>query len=234
MGTADSNGNYTIVSVTPGVLTVTSSNPPSTETTKPGAMTGNPGLIFTHNADGLGDTITRRGGSWLTDGFQVGQTITIANSLDNNGSYQIAAISTDGLTLTLVHSDTLTNENDVADAPFAGGTLASLGSVGSIAAVLLDSTLDPVPISIVSSVSVTAIVQFHSETTSTPVTFTTSPITAAVGISSLATSGNQIYSLSIAGSIPSTTDYGIPSPTTLPSDKGKTGLGPRAAFLLIR
>ena len=188
-------------------------------------MTGNPELIFTHNADGLGDTITRHGGSWLADGFQVGQTITIANSLDNNGSFQIAAISANGLTLTLVHADTLTNENDTDDSPFAGGTLASLGSVGTFAAELLDSKLDPEPITIVSSVSVTAVVQFHDAATNSPVTFTTSPITATVGISSVATSGNQIYSLSIAGSIPSKTDYGIPSSNTLPSVKGQTGLG---------
>ena len=71
-------------------------------------LTGNPSLTFASVANG--DTITRSAGSWLTDGFQPGQTILVQGSASNSGTYQIKAISPDGLTLTLVQSNVVTSE----------------------------------------------------------------------------------------------------------------------------
>jgi hypothetical protein len=55
------------------------------------------------------DTITRTdGGSWLTDGFIVGQQIVVAGSASNNGTFTIGSLT--AAALTLVASDTLANE----------------------------------------------------------------------------------------------------------------------------
>src|SRR5262249_43385856 len=58
---------------------------------------------------GTADTITRVGGSWLTDGFRPGQTITVnkGGSL-NNGTFTIDSVN--ALVITLSAADSLTNE----------------------------------------------------------------------------------------------------------------------------
>jgi len=63
-----------------------------------GVLRGNPNLTF---ADSNPDTITRgdAGGSWITDGFTIGQTITVAGSRLNNGTYTVADISEKEITL---------------------------------------------------------------------------------------------------------------------------------------
>lgn len=71
-------------------------------------MTGSPRLTFADSGDA--DTITRSGGSWLTDGFRVEQQISVTGTGSNNGSFTIAAISGDGLTLTLADGDELQDE----------------------------------------------------------------------------------------------------------------------------
>jgi len=68
-----------------------------------GPATGN--LTFT-NANP--DTIGRASGSWVGDGVTAGDIITISGSTSNDGSYTIATVA--ALTLTLVATDTLTNE----------------------------------------------------------------------------------------------------------------------------
>lgn len=60
------------------------------------ALTGNPTLAF---ANANPDTITRGSGSWITDGFKVGMTITVTGSTSNNGVYTIAALTATVLTL---------------------------------------------------------------------------------------------------------------------------------------
>lgn len=60
---------------------------------RPNAMTGNPGLTF---ADaGAADTITRASGDWHTDGFAVGQLITVTGTpgRTNDGTYRIARLT---------------------------------------------------------------------------------------------------------------------------------------------
>jgi hypothetical protein len=54
------------------------------------ASTGN--LTFTNNGAGVEDTITRASGSWITDGVQEGDLITISGSVSNDGSYVVRSI----------------------------------------------------------------------------------------------------------------------------------------------
>lgn len=55
-------------------------------------MTGTPTLTFAE-VGGTGDTVTRDAGSWLADGFVVGDTITFAGTASNNVTGVIAALS---------------------------------------------------------------------------------------------------------------------------------------------
>ena len=61
-------------------------------------------------APNIPDTITRSNGSWSSDGFQAGQSITVAGTKSNNGVFQIASISPDGTTLILVVGEAVVNE----------------------------------------------------------------------------------------------------------------------------
>ena len=58
------------------------------------------------------DTITRAGGSWISDGVAAGDIITITGSVSNNGSFTVA--SRTATVITLVATDTLTVEGAVA------------------------------------------------------------------------------------------------------------------------
>ncbi len=55
-------------------------------------MTGTPTLTFAE-VGGTGDTVTRDAGSWLADGFVVGDTITFAGTASNNVTGVIASLS---------------------------------------------------------------------------------------------------------------------------------------------
>ena len=72
-----------------------------------------------------GDTITRSAGSWITDGFAVGDVVTVAGSVSNNVTGRIAA-----LTATVLTFDTtdLANEGPTV----ALGTITVAGSNGII------------------------------------------------------------------------------------------------------
>jgi uncharacterized phage protein (TIGR02218 family) len=54
------------------------------------------------------DTITRTAGSFITDGFEAGDRITVASSVSNNGTFDVASVA--AATLTLVNADSLTTE----------------------------------------------------------------------------------------------------------------------------
>lgn len=71
-------------------------------------------------ADADPDTITRDSGSWLTDGFLVGQTITVANANTsaNNGTYTIDSLT--ATVITLVSGDTLTADASDSTATITG------------------------------------------------------------------------------------------------------------------
>ncbi len=60
-------------------------------------MTGSPSLTFAE-VGGTGDTVTRSAGSWITDGFAVGDVVTISGSVSNNVTGPIAALSATVLT----------------------------------------------------------------------------------------------------------------------------------------
>ena len=55
-----------------------------------------------------GDTITRTTGSWLTDGFLPGQSISVQGTLQNNGSYVIESVT--ATTIKLIDEFALVNE----------------------------------------------------------------------------------------------------------------------------
>ncbi|HEY3516541.1 MAG TPA: hypothetical protein VGL98_05790, partial [Gammaproteobacteria bacterium] len=72
---------------------------PQASLSKPVArMTGAPSLTFAE-VGGTGDTITRAAGSWLADGFVVGDTIVITGSGSNNITAVIASLSATVITL---------------------------------------------------------------------------------------------------------------------------------------
>ena len=115
----DNDGTYTIASIdssTPGsndddILTLVAADTLTDES---------PGILAILNTSPptvkAQDTITRASGSWIADGYQVGQLITIEGSADNDGSYHIAGISANGLILTLDSADELTDESSVVGA----------------------------------------------------------------------------------------------------------------------
>ncbi len=74
---------------------------------------GNPQIAFVNSNP---DTITRDAGSFVSDGFKVGMTLTVSGSDSNDGTYTIATVA--ALTLTLDAGDTL-----VVEAADTGRTL---------------------------------------------------------------------------------------------------------------
>jgi len=71
-------------------------------------IVGHEALVF----DAAGDTVTRSRGSWLDDGFRVGDSVTVAGSVSNNGTRTVAAVTAAVLDL----GDGLVNETIRADA----------------------------------------------------------------------------------------------------------------------
>src|SRR5262249_53352456 len=68
-------------------------------------------VTFHNNGPGQKSTITRSdGGSWRTDGFRGGQTITVSGGGANNGHYTLDSV--DDMTLTLTAVDTGITETD--------------------------------------------------------------------------------------------------------------------------
>lgn len=61
------------------------------------AIVGSEGLTFAE-VGATGDTITRSVGSWLSDGFSVGDTVTVSGTASNNVSGPIASLSATVLT----------------------------------------------------------------------------------------------------------------------------------------
>lgn len=77
---------------------------------------GGPALTFAE-VGATGDTITRATGSWLTDGFAVGDTVTVTNSALNNVTGTISALT--ALVLTFGSTDL------AAEGPVTTATVAS-------------------------------------------------------------------------------------------------------------
>ena len=123
-GTLENNGNYTIGSIsTDGAALALVPGPTNVNLVDE--------ISSAATVDGLG-TLMRSSGSWITDGFAPGQTIQIAGTGKNNGSYTIQALSSDGTTLYLpassLQSETTSAGTITATAgPSLSGTI-TLGS----------------------------------------------------------------------------------------------------------
>jgi len=89
-------------------------------------MTGTPTLTFAE-VGGTGDTITRSSGSWITDGFAVGDTITVAGSSSNNVTGAIASLSATVITL---GTTDLAAEGPVSDCTVTASPTLTFAEVG--------------------------------------------------------------------------------------------------------
>lgn len=88
-----------------------------------GLMSGDPSLTFA-DVPGGQDTITRATGSWITDGFSAGQSISVTGSSDNNNIFLVASVS--ATVLTLDETASLTDEAGVS-----GVTIVTSGAGGN-------------------------------------------------------------------------------------------------------
>ncbi len=87
-GTASNNGTKgPITALTATVLTVASGF--TVETTATAVVTGRQALTFA----AAGNTVTRSSGSWISDGFAVGQVVTFAGTASNNFTATITALT---------------------------------------------------------------------------------------------------------------------------------------------
>ncbi len=77
-----------------------------------------------NTATGRAATIVRPEGSFVTDGFAVGQSLTITGTTSNNITVTVAAVAGD--TITLADGETLTDETALAS--LTGGTFGSNGA----------------------------------------------------------------------------------------------------------
>jgi hypothetical protein len=96
-GSTSNNVTGVLATVTALVLTLGATTSLVAETTATARVTGSPGLTFAEVGTS-GDTITRSRGSWLLDGFAVGNNVTIAGTGLNNVSGPITAVSATALT----------------------------------------------------------------------------------------------------------------------------------------
>lgn len=89
-------------------------------------MTGAPALTFAE-VGATGDTITRATGSWLADGFAVGDVITVSGSASNNVTGPIASLS--ATVITLGTTDLAAEVTSVASVlAYPGLTFAEVGA----------------------------------------------------------------------------------------------------------
>ena len=81
------------------------------------------GLIFNQDPMSKVNTITRTdGGNWIAGGFAIGQSITVSNSMMNNGSFTITGITPTVLTV----SQTVKNESNTASVNVNGNNILAL------------------------------------------------------------------------------------------------------------
>ena len=103
-GTDDNDGYYTIGSVSGDTLTLVESLANETDvsgaeisafTLAASALSDGQELDF----DATGGTITRAVGSWVADGFEVDDEITISGAGSNNGTYTVSGVTATSLSL---------------------------------------------------------------------------------------------------------------------------------------
>lgn len=91
-------------------------------------MTGTPTLTFV-NVGASGDTITRSSGSWIADGFAVGDVVTVTGSVSNNVTGQIASLTATVITFGALPA--LTNEGPTAGCHVVGTAGLTFTNVGA-------------------------------------------------------------------------------------------------------
>lgn len=93
-------------------------------------MTGAPSLTFAE-VGGTGDTITRATGSWVTDGFAVGDMIVVSGTVSNNFTALAALVTVTATVLTL-DTDDLVAETTTAARIYASPKVvfAEVGATG--------------------------------------------------------------------------------------------------------
>ncbi len=117
-GAVDSNNNFVnkkVTTVGALVLTLDTEDLSAEAATAGCTVTGSTGITFAEV--GTADTITLSGGgNWLTDGFAVGDNVTIAGSTSNNitTTGYIATLTATVLTLTVVGDDLADEFNGAA------------------------------------------------------------------------------------------------------------------------
>lgn len=95
----DATHTTALAGVAAGLLTLDTDDLIDEGPTAGVVITATTGLTFSDAAD----TIVRSDGSWLTDGFRVGDEVTVADSVSNNGTFTVSAVT--ALTLTLGAGD---------------------------------------------------------------------------------------------------------------------------------
>lgn len=87
------------------------------------------------------DTITDSGNGFVTAGFKEGQTITVSGSASNNGTFTISSVAAG--TITLISTDSLTNESAGASVTITVATInkiLNLDSSGAIPSTIIASS----------------------------------------------------------------------------------------------
>jgi len=94
-------------------------------------IVGHEALTFAAAAD----TVTRSRGSWLADGFRVGDSVTVVGTASNDGTYTVAGVTAavldlgDGLADEVVRADAVTITAGQTKAAWAAATVAEFASV---------------------------------------------------------------------------------------------------------
>ena len=114
-GSAANDGTYEIVTVVSSTLTLTSAATLTAESSVAGVTVATPRA----NA-----RITRDSGSWIEEGFQAGQEITVSDAGANNGTYTIESVSGD--VLVLIAGDTVSEASGVAGAAVGAERLQAI------------------------------------------------------------------------------------------------------------
>lgn len=101
-GSASNNVSGVVAGVSALVLTLDTTDLVAEGPVSGVRITGEPTLTFAE-VGATGDTITRNRGSWIADGFRVGDSITVSGSASNNVTGALAGVS--ALVLTMGSTD---------------------------------------------------------------------------------------------------------------------------------
>lgn len=134
-GTAGNNVTGVIASLTATVITLGTEDL-AAETTALATVVGYPTLTFAE-VGATGDTITRNRGSWLADGFRVGDIVTIDGSASND-------ITTDAITGVTALVLTLNTSDLAAEVVSTNGVSVSAGQTKAVWMAALDAEFEDV------------------------------------------------------------------------------------------